>query len=676
MKKFFLLLIGLNLLGLSINAQTAVLYIPGNLHDVSSNSYVGIGTSTPAQLLHVKGSACIKDNLGIGTTAPLARLHVVEPSFNAVEAYSNDGNTAIVGTSTNSRGAAGNYTHGVEGFAYNGVTTSRGVYGYSLGNTYTTNSYGVYGEAPSSNAYDFGGYFTGEDYGLEASGGIFAGIFNGHLKVYDGNLLLTNSGTANELRFSNGSYYTAIKAPTQTSNITFKLPLGVGTSNQVLSTDGNNPATLSWITPSAGSITQVGSMTSSVVFANSNADDQWLGLGPSSGRIAFDDDQTNNVVNILDAYVGIGSTGPIARLYVEEPTYNALEAKSLNGNSAIVGTSIYNGDNNYTAGVEGYSYLGESYNYGVKGYVEAEYNATAPVYNYGVYGEAAMTEYGTQYGGYFIAYGTDGNKIGVYATIAGGTNNEFAGLFDGDLHYTGIFSGPSDRKLKENISDISSALDLIKKLEPREFTFKKSPEFNMLNLPKGKNFGFIAQELETVLPELVTDVVHPPQLDKNGKVRNEGLSYKAVNYISFIPILTQSIKEQQLIIDNQSIKIEEMEKEINNIKSQLGLKDVLNKAILSPVLNNIAEKQTALFQNNPNPFSVETSIEFNIAEQFGTASLCVYNLQGTQLKKYDLQSNGKGKITIHANEFVAGIYLYTLLVDNKEIATKRMILTQ
>jgi hypothetical protein len=51
-------------------------------------------------------------------------------------------------------------------------------------------------------------------------------------------------------------------------------------------------------------------------------------------------------------------------------------------------------------------------------------------------------------------------------------------------------------------------------------------------------------------------------------------------------------------------------------------------------------------------------------------------MQGTLLKQYPLNTKGESSITIFANEFKAGMYLYSLITDGKETDTKRMILTQ
>ena len=58
------------------------------------------------------------------------------------------------------------------------------------------------------------------------------------------------------------------------------------------------------------------------------------------------------------------------------------------------------------------------------------------------------------------------------------------------------------------------------------------------------------------------------------------------------------------------------------------------------------------------------------------AYLCIYDLQGKQLKQISISERGEGSQTILGSQFSAGIYLYALIVDGKEIDVKRMILTE
>ncbi|MCF8351593.1 MAG: hypothetical protein K9H15_10520, partial [Bacteroidales bacterium] len=107
------------------------------------------------------------------------------------------------------------------------------------------------------------------------------------------------------------TYHTIFQGGDQSGDITYTLPTDDGTSGEVLTTDGSG--VLGW--NSTGDITAVGSMTSGSVFSGTSADDQWLGLGVSAGRIEFDDQATDEV-NILNARVGIGTSTPTEELTV------------------------------------------------------------------------------------------------------------------------------------------------------------------------------------------------------------------------------------------------------------------------------------------------------------------------------------------------------------------------
>ena len=103
-----------------------------------------------------------------------------------------------------------------------------------------------------------------------------------------------------------------------------------------------------------------------------------------------------------------------------------------------------------------------------------------------------------------------------------------------DLLVLGSINNPSDIILKDNIEPIN--LDDFNKLNPVSFTFKDDEK-------NKKHFGFIAQELETVYPELVTDTE---------------IGIKAVNYIEMIPILLSQMKNMQVEIDKLKEKINEL----------------------------------------------------------------------------------------------------------------------
>jgi cytoskeletal protein CcmA (bactofilin family) len=75
------------------------------------------------------------------------------------------------------------------------------------------------------------------------------------LEITDGNILVSNTGTAGQLRLQepagSGSNYTGFKAQAQSANIVYTLPAADGTSGQVLATNGSG--TLSWSSVASGS---------------------------------------------------------------------------------------------------------------------------------------------------------------------------------------------------------------------------------------------------------------------------------------------------------------------------------------------------------------------------------------------------------------------------------------
>jgi hypothetical protein len=51
-------------------------------------------------------------------------------------------------------------------------------------------------------------------------------------------------------------------------------------------------------------------------------------------------------------------------------------------------------------------------------------------------------------------------------------------------------------------------------------------------------------------------------------------------------------------------------------------------------------------------------------------------MNGLQIQKHDIAKAGMGKLVVEGRSLKAGMYLYSLIVDGKEVDTKRMILTK
>lgn len=87
-------------------------------------------------------------------------------------------------------------------------------------------------------------------------------------------------------------------------------------------------------------------------------------------------------------------------------------------------------------------------------------------------------------------------------------------------------------------------------------------------------------------------------------------------------------------------------------------------------------KEPLLYQNTPNPFTNITEIKCYIPSDFKNAYVYIHDFQGNQIKAFNLSSMGLNTVQINGSELQAGIYVYTLVVDNTQIDSKRMLLTK
>ena len=117
------------------------------------------------------------------------------------------------------------------------------------------------------------------------------------------------------------------------------------------------------------------------------------------------------------------------------------------------------------------------------------------------------------------------------------------------------FNDTSDEKLKENIATISDgAISKIKQLRPVTFDWKDSTRNNNVS-------GFIAQEIKTVLPNLVYGTEYDPTLNDpaqgtKGGIKSAGYS---VNTIGIVANLTKALQEAIAKIETLETKVAALE---------------------------------------------------------------------------------------------------------------------
>ena len=238
---------------------------------------------------------------------------------------------------------------------------------------------------------------------------------------------------------------------------------------------------------------------------------------------------------------------------------------------------------------------------------------------------------------------------GIYGSSLNGTN-QWAGFFDGPIFSTS-FIKPSDERLKSNIQPDKGFLEKIATLRAVTYAYNKIDE---LNLPEGIQHGFIAQELEKVFPEMITEV-NKPVFDNDGKIKSQ-FQYKAVDYMGLISILTGGIQE--------------LNAKVIALEKQLAKRDPkTDRKSMSP---SETTKGAYMQQNIPNPFGDQTTISYQLPEETTSAEMMVFDLNGRLIKNYPINKN-QSEITIKASEIGSGLFIYSLVQNGQELLSKKMI---
>jgi len=340
--------------------------------------------------------------------------------------------------------------------------------------------------------------------------------------------------------------------------------------------------------------------------------------------------------------IGIHGVGNFIGLVGDGGVYGVV---AVGGTVGVDGEASEAGSTTDLTGVQGLV-SGGNISIGVYG------NATGAVNNYAVYGEQTDTA---------------------------GPNYAVVGL--GDVFGWRFFQA-SDRKLKNNIQPLTGVLDKVNQLVTATYTFDHA-KYPGNALPAGKQIGFMADNIESLFPELIKngDLPTGSTRDARGKVTYHTIpDVKTVNYIGMIPVLAEAIKEQKQIVDQKDVVIAQQNDRIERLESQVaqlvGLMEQSGQ--ITPAQKNALVKSAdnaKLFQNQPNPANGSTVISFYIPANATSAMINITNGQSSVLS-IPVSQRGNGQVTVNANDFATGTYNYSLVIDGKIIDTKGMILAK
>ncbi len=149
-----------------------------------------------------------------------------------------------------------------------------------------------------------------------------------------------------------------------------------------------------------------------------------------------------------------------------------------------------------------------------------------------------------------VGFGVQGNQLLIYADHpaamvrlgydqAGVFTNNLDVYGNGNAWLRGTLTQASDSRLKKDINPLQNSLQKITQLNGYNYNWKNE------NADKSLQTGVLAQEVQKLFPNLVKE-------DKDGLL--------AVNYSGLIPVLIESIKQQQQMIEQQQRQINELRK--------------------------------------------------------------------------------------------------------------------
>jgi len=264
-----------------------------------------------------------------------------------------------------------------------------------------------------------------------------------------------------------------------------------------------------------------------IAFATAGTEDMRI---DSSGKVGIGTTTLNGKLNVLTAtdsklIFNDGSTTGNVRLEAVNNAYSAYKPLETNGSVQIFATGAtermrIDSSGNLLVATTSTSLTSDV---GIKFINGASSNAYMGIVNSGT--DAGRANY--------HLYSTGAGAYRFYVTMGGVINATSTSI-------TAI----SDQRLKENIRNLDIGLSEIMALKPRKFDWKEGKGLN-----KKDDFGFIAQEFETVFPSSVT----------SSKAGEDGIEYKAINHSELIPTLVKAIQEQQALITALTARITVLE---------------------------------------------------------------------------------------------------------------------
>lgn len=285
-------------------------------------------------------------------------------------------------------------------------------------------------------------------------------------------------------------------------------------------------------------------------------------------------------------------------------------------------------------------------------------------------------------------------SYGVYSRVP--EAKDYAGYFVGNVTVTGNFIEASDARLKRDESSIDSPLEVIKKLKPKKYKFKGDNRFSYA--ADRDHYGFMAQEIEQVMPALVHDINHPPvyepvEREDGEKIKTkkrqdkvdgvvdtteivdiDGEAYrvvhpaetlKGVRYTDLIAVLTGAMQEQQAMIEALGGEVEELRGELAALREcvECGGSTMTPKVGMSRLGEGPLQTSNLVVEGSsvsiyPNPTDGMITIAHPSSKEYSIRILSINGSEMLSLKAISRQT------TVDTSGWMPGSYVVEVISED------------
>jgi len=309
---------------------------------------------------------------------------------------------------------------------------------------------------------------------------------------------------------------------------------------------------------------------------------------------------------------------------------------------------------------------------------------------------------------------SSGVVYGIHSYLAPGVSG-LAGYFSGDVTVTGTFTNGSDSRLKYDVEKMDSSLEIILQLSPKRYKFITNKQ-NLAKKDKS-SFGFIAQDVMKVIPDIVTSIYHPgeekeeigeeareevlldgtkiqhPEIKKY--VPAKGEDRYAIAYLELIPFLVGAIQEQNVQLqalseskDRFSMSspgnFDDLEEQLVAARKQV--EELSNRVDVLMACSDCDDSQLTLKTRQidleidqldikiyPNPVTNILNIATE-AESTGLLELSIFNSSGERVGyEQSMLIEGKNVHQLNVSTWTAGTYFVTTTFKGVSTSNKVIV---